>query len=122
MSTKYYGEIGQERLDNDPEDVVVNMFCDLETVENYDYPFIVHVFEPQKITLDIDDILERVLENLDEEYGDPDGDYTKPTEKMKRSAGELVQTIKSEYTPFMCETTGEKIEYSQKNVLEIVGV
>ena len=122
MSTKYYGEIGQGRLDSDPEDVVASVFDDLETIESYKYPFIVHAFEPREIILYENYFLESIYENLDDEYGDPDGSYTEPTDKVKAKAKELIEVIKSEYTSYMCETTGEKIEYSQKDVLEIVGL
>ena len=121
MDKKYYGETEQERLDTDPEDVVSSVFDSYEAVAEYEYPFIVHIFKRQKVDIDGDYVLERILENLDDDHADPDGDYTKPTEKMKIAVEKLIEVIKSEYRSFMCETTGEKIEYSQKDVLEIVG-
>lgn len=48
-------------------------------------------------------ILDDVLEALDEEYGDPDGDSTEPTPAMKKAEAAFLDTICSEYTPCLCE-------------------
>ena len=47
--------------------------------------------------------LEHVLEELDEEYGDPEGTYTEPTLAMKEAEEKFLAVIKQEYTPWMCE-------------------
>jgi len=117
----FYGEEGRERLMCDPEEVVMEVFDDLETIENFEHPFIVKEFKPMEIELSAKWVVEEILEKLDDELGDPDGDYTQPTEAMIKSAEALVETIKKEYHVWMCEPTGNKIEYSQEDVLRIVG-
>ena len=117
----FYGEEGRERLMCDPEEVVMDVFDDLETIENFEHPFIVNEFKPMEIELSAKWVVEEILEKLDDELGDPDGDYTQPTEAMIKSAEALVETIKKEYHVWMCEPTGNKIEYSQEDILKIKG-
>jgi len=49
------------------------------------------------------DTLEHTLEYLDEEFGDPDGDRTKPTEKMREAERAYHAVILAEYESWMCE-------------------
>ena len=60
-------------------------------------------FKRGVVTYDGETVLERMLEHLDEEYSDPDGDDTKPTEGMKRAADAFVSAVLAEYTPWACE-------------------
>ena len=122
MKQLFYGLEDQERLNYDPEESIVDMFdcVSLEDVEKYDFPISINVFEPIDYTLNAEDILESILENLDDNYGEPDGDYTKPTEKMKIAAETLARTIKEEYISWQCEKTGETIKYSKEEVMEIL--
>lgn len=48
-------------------------------------------------------VLERLIEILDEEYGDPDGGYAVATDSMKVAAEEFVTTVLDEYTVWACE-------------------
>ena len=48
-------------------------------------------------------ILERLLEDVDDEYGDPDESYTKVTDAMKEAAKEFLTTVLDEYTVWACE-------------------
>ena len=50
---------------------------------------------------DPDGVLERVLEDLDEVYGDPDA-ATKPTPAMKAAAQTFVDSIMAEYVSWAC--------------------
>ena len=118
---EYYGEIEQERLDYSKKEVIERVFDSIESIEGYKYPFVIHTFTPKNIILTIEEILGDVLQRLDEEYGDPEGDGTMPTNKMITAAKELVNVIKSEYTSFMCETNGDKTEYTKEQVLNILG-
>jgi len=117
----FYGEEGREILFNNPEKVIMDVFDDPETIENFKYPFIVYEFKPMEIELSAKWIVKEILEKLDDELGDPEGDYTQPTEAMIKSAEALVETIKKEYHVWMCEPTGNKIEYSQEDILKIKG-
>ena len=123
MTIEFYGYDGQERLSSEPEDVVIDLITGEEDYQGY--PIKVHVFKPIEIIKDVESyvesMLDTLLENLDEEYGDPDNDYTEPTEKIKKSALDLARTIKEEYVSWMCEPTGEVLEFSKEDALKIVG-
>lgn len=48
-------------------------------------------------------VINGLLESLDEEYGNPDDDYTSPTPSMTEAAKEFVSKILVEYEPWACE-------------------
>jgi len=48
-------------------------------------------------------VLERLIEDLDEEYSNPEGNGTVYTDKMKVAAKEFVDVILDEYTSWACE-------------------
>ena len=61
--------------------------------------------------LGIDQSLEPLLECLDEEHGDPDGDSTEPTERMKAAEAEFHKVVLEEYESWACEVvTTEKVD------------
>lgn len=47
--------------------------------------------------------LEHLLEDLDEEYGDPEGGYVSGTDKMKEAAKVFTTTVLDEYVSWACE-------------------
>jgi len=47
--------------------------------------------------------LEPILEDLDEEFGDPDGGCTTETDTMKEAERVFHEVILKEYVPWMCE-------------------
>ena len=47
--------------------------------------------------------LEDVLENLDMEYGDPDGERSDPTPKMQLAEEMFLEVVRSEYEVWTCE-------------------
>ncbi|MFA4971330.1 MAG: hypothetical protein WC683_01870 [bacterium] len=49
------------------------------------------------------DTLERTLECIDEEYGDPDGGWTEPTPAMLAAEAAYHAVVLAEYEPWMCE-------------------
>ncbi len=49
------------------------------------------------------DVLDRLLEGLDEDHGDPDGSYTSGTDKMKEAAVKFTATVLDEYVSWACE-------------------
>lgn len=61
--------------------------------------------------------LDRVLECLDEEFGNPDGDYSDPTDAMKAAEAVFIKAVLFEYSVWSCEETGE---VERVNVLEWV--
>lgn len=52
--------------------------------------------------------LEDLLERLDEDYGDPDGDPTDPTEKMQQAEAAFIRVVLDEYVPWSCEKVCEE--------------
>lgn len=52
--------------------------------------------------------LDLLLEELDEEYGDPEGDYPIPTDAMKGAEKTFLDVVLSEYTPWACEQVAIK--------------
>lgn len=61
--------------------------------------------------LDVDALVERILEDLAEEYGDPDGCYdpldSDGAEAVKLMAGALMATVRARYRSWSCEQTTE---------------
>jgi len=57
-----------------------------------------------------DRCLEDTLELLDDEYGDPDGEYTQANAAMKAAMHAFAQVIMKEYDVWMCEKTGAPIK------------
>jgi len=55
-------------------------------------------------------VLERALEDLDEEYGDPDGGPTSPTPAMLAAEVEFLRVLRAEYEPWACEEVGQPVE------------
>lgn len=62
--------------------------------------------------------LDRLLEDLDEKYGDPEGDPTEPSDAMKRAALAFADAILKDYSPYMCEPTGEIVEITKQQAEE----
>lgn len=105
-------ELLQEALLSDIEDVVEEVldwhYPDPlpETVKVTGYRYMKFDKEPG---LDPDNILTDILERLDEEYGDPNGDGTEPTPRMKAAAKALSEAILSDYQPWACEPCGHAV-------------
>ena len=113
----YYGELCQEILDKDPEDVVITLMED-----GNEFPIMVHEFEPESIgsvkSL-AKDILTRILENLDEDYSGPDSGCTEPSANMTSASLILAQAIVDDYVPWLCKTTGKTLEYTEEQARTI---
>lgn len=73
-------------------------------------PIEVHVFRRMKVNPDrlAERTLERIIEDLDEDYGDPDNP-TELTEAMKAAAKQFIEALLKEYVVWNCEPTGEVI-------------
>ena len=52
--------------------------------------------------------LENILDDLEEEYGNPWGDPFEPTEKMKEAERTFLEIVQQEYTPWACEEVCRK--------------
>ena len=49
------------------------------------------------------DLVEHVLQNVDEEHGDPNGERDPITERMLDAAREFLAVVAAEYVPWACE-------------------
>lgn len=101
----YWGAPDEERLIHDDMDEAIEAIFDewpdpltgMVTVCGYAR------MEVSAHYLDAESILEDILERLDEEYGNPDGDRSEATPPMLDAAKALVAAIKAEYVPWACE-------------------
>jgi hypothetical protein len=124
-----YGLEHWERLEMDPESVVERVLedaCD-KVGEGFDalaarieWPIRILVYKRRDIGGEAcaESIaaraIEHALENLDEEYADPDGDYTKATDRIKDAARAFGRAVVADYVSWSCEPTGEVIEYTRE--------
>lgn len=102
----YWGPPDEERYhDTDIEDAIENV---LDGCPPDPFPEILEIVavRPVKITAEVIsavDILDSILENLDENYGDPEGDQTEACIAMKEAADNLACVVVAEYVPWVCE-------------------
>ena len=115
MTEICYGRKDDERLYLSFDKALINI-VEEESIDRIKYPIIIHEYKRMKISLNPDNILEDILEQLDDEYADPEGDYTDPTKKMKKAAEDFVSVIKAEYNPYLCEPTNHSREASKEYV------
>lgn len=91
-----------------------------EAIEAYldqvDLPFVelgeltMYEYKPMKAALpSCWSPLEIVLEALEEDYGNPDGNGPEVTDAMKEAEQEFLRAILEEYQPWMCEQTGKSV-------------
>jgi hypothetical protein len=64
----------------------------------------VHGYARMAVSADGADPLDRVLEHIDEEHGDPDGDPTTPTPAMRAAEATFLAAVIAEYESWACET------------------
>lgn len=116
----FYGVQDQERLDRSlPEAIATLLFnCNSDDIR---WP--VKIFEHRQVDVTrfakrlAQQALEDMLVNLDEEYSDPDGDYTKPTPAMQAAALTFAQAVTGEYVSWACVPTGRVIEVTREEAL-----
>jgi hypothetical protein len=124
-----YGLADDEQLESEAEDVVERVLADAcetpgepfeATAARVTWPIKVYVFKRMKVGESAESIgnnaLERVLDNLDEELGDPDGDPFEPTSAMKEAALAFGKAILADYKPWAGERTGEVIEFTREQM------
>lgn len=66
--------------------------------------------------------LESALCDLDCDYGDENGDYTQPTERMKQAALALAKVILDEYVPWQCEPTGKVVTVTKEKAKAMLSI
>jgi len=106
----YWGREEEEVLTNtDPDEAIEEILDAYGPGELEDHEVTVIEYRPRGCVVDAESILENALERLDEEYGNPDGDYTKPTPAMTAAAEAFAKVLAAEYSVWACEPTGEKV-------------
>jgi len=126
---RMYGLADDERLEVEAEAVVERVLddaCDVPgepfeaTAARVTWPIKVDVFRRMEVSNTAEhlgeDALGRALEQLDEEYSDPDGDMTEPTDAMKAAALAFGKAVLADYKPWACERTGEVIEFTREQM------
>lgn len=99
----YWGPKNCEHLTHDNiEDAVEEMLEEFAGPEKFPEKIQVYGYARKKIVMP--DVVGWLLEALDEEYSDPDGDeISKPTPKMKLAENVFYGVVRSEYYTFTCE-------------------
>ena len=130
--SELYGLADDKRLSEAMVDIVKRVLDDAceKAGESFDviadrieWPIKINVFR-RKVISDkekafiAEDLLDRLLERLDEENSDPDGDNTEPTAPMKDAAKTFVEAVVSGYFVWACEPTGQVIEISRGQAKE----
>lgn len=111
---KFYGLADEENLTHeDPEEAAEDYW----DCGNEEFPVRIYEFQPADLTPIIPNtarrILLRLLEELDEDFGNPDSDNRQEaTEAMKKAAEDFVRTVWDEYDPWVCNSTGIMFEYA----------
>ena len=98
----YYAVEGTDNLYDTPKEAI-------EAEGNLNFPVVVNRLKTKQASIDpINDILSPLIEDLDEEYGDIDGDGTVPSKKMIDAAKRFSNTILKEYVVKACEIVETK--------------
>jgi hypothetical protein len=116
-----YGFPGDERLSTSLEELIEDHFCE-KIEDDISWPLVVHEFKRMTPSLSAENILDDVLDRLDEEYGDPDGNSTEPTEIMKKAADVFVAVILAGYLPYVCEETGNTVTVTKEMAMDLLGL
>jgi hypothetical protein len=106
----YWGAHEEERLVHEDKDEAIEAILDdcaemPETIKVCGYARM----RPNIIEAYKGDVLERLLESLDEEHADPDGDSTEPTEAMKEAEAAFLAVVDKEYESWACEEITQEI-------------
>lgn len=110
----YYGHADDDELTCDSIEEYVEMLLDdrgttiAEALDATPWPLLVTAYRRETITeLEIerlaDDTLDRLLELINEEHGDPDGDGPSPTPAWRDAMLTAVKTIVATYAVWNCE-------------------
>jgi hypothetical protein len=107
---KFWGMKDDEYYDCNSIWEYINKFCEEHDDDSIPETIDLIGFDPVVVNEEkqADWVLENFLESLDENYSNPDNDYTKPTDGMKLAAKEFVKKILSEYQVTTCERVCKK--------------
>lgn len=108
MIKLFYG-INQPETVHDDIDGCIEEY--LDQCDDFNHTFEVEVYE--RVETEYKPAfspLERMLEDLDEDYGNPDGHYPEPTDDMQEAEQAFIKAVLADYEVWRCETTGEVIK------------
>lgn len=108
-----YGFEDSERLYEDPDELLEAALddCDIASISK---TATIHEYTRAEVAeVNLDRLLEQVYERLDEEYGDPDGDFPDIPEQVVCAARLLANAIRRTYKPWLCVQTGVTFEVDQ---------
>lgn len=90
----------------DAVDELMQRFCTDEPVPEV---ATVYAFDPIKLSIkDIPEALEWMIEILEEEHGDPNGDYPyEPSDRVRIAHAHLRDALLFDYRPWMCKLVGQ---------------
>jgi len=130
MSEKLYGLRDSETVYDDIEEVIERLVEDAsevgdthaEAVNRLAWPLEVLVFRRMDAQTLAPGIADRcrdlALETLDEELGDPDGDFTQATDAIEEAAQEFARKMCAEDEVWNCERTGEVVMVTKEQALK----
>lgn len=98
-----WGVNDPETMDNtDPDEAIVEWLSSIPRYEVHD-TFELVGYKRMPVSYHHQRIVDVMLEQLDDEYGGPDGDYTKPTAAMLEAGRVFVSAVLAEYKTWACE-------------------
>jgi hypothetical protein len=109
----FYGLEGWENLESSVEDAVEQI---IDLSDSIEWPLEIIEFK-HKDKPKPEHFLERILEWLDEEYADPEGNPTEGTPEMIAAT----KVILDKYIVWLCEETGNKITVTEEEAVEMHG-
>lgn len=123
-----YGDGEQEQLDVSEEDIIEHILdeCCEKAGESFDtiadrIEWPIRVYEYRRMAVSdgkkkwlSNDVLMRVIEALEEEYGDPDSWSQKISQSMEAAAKTFVDTVANEFIVWACEQTGEYTDWTRE--------
>ena len=71
------------------------------------------VYNEERVKYIAEDILERTIEKLDEDFGSEDGDGSPISLEMEIAARKFAEAILNDYVSWVCEPTGEVVSYDR---------
>jgi hypothetical protein len=104
---EFWGSGDDERLSCTDEDEAIEAMLD-EMTAPLPEKITVYGYAPMEVNTGALNPLEHVLEYLDEEYGDSEGDPSKETDAMKEAERVFLEVVKKEYVVWACESVCKK--------------
>ncbi len=106
----YWGTKDTERLVHDcADDAIEAIIGDLDDPIAEIGDVTVHEYKSESLNFSANQLLSEILERLDEDYGDPDGDLTQPTPAMLAAAQTFASALRTDYFVWRCVTTGRTV-------------